>query len=165
MKQYIVKDDQIKLACYTLLNFTLTLLLSFAILYLFGNQYFLLAFFAMTALWFSVKYMCRYGSRYIRKQPVCVCKEQYVLFHSWTNDEKKLRYQEIKEVRLLRDWKSVKLFFAADQVDHPSGWWYVGIVYYFKRGELDEIEQTLLALFNKHHVKISKTEKQKKRVS
>lgn len=122
MKQYIVKDDQIKLACYTLLNFTLTLLLLFAILYLFGNQYFLLAFFAMTALWFSVKYMCRYGSRYIRKQPVCVCKEQYVLFHSWTNDEKKLRYQEIKEVRLLRDWKSVKLFFPLTKsITPPAG--------------------------------------------
>ena len=79
MKEYIVREDRGKLLLYTLLHLCLTILLMLLTIYVYGTGHFLLAFFGITGLWFSVKAMCRYGFRLVKNTPVCEFKRDEVI--------------------------------------------------------------------------------------
>jgi len=155
MSEYVIKEDALKLILYTAGNCVLSFLLLIlaAQLYVRGN--FLLAFFTLTAIWFSVKYMLRYAVRLIKNIPICSFNDKEVTIHSSSEKDKTFSYRDIDEVKILSDWKSVKLFFSGKQVVHPSGWDYVGIIYLFKRKELKEVQDNVIEILKKHHVKIS----------
>ncbi|NBK97086.1 MAG: hypothetical protein EOM05_09405 [Clostridia bacterium] len=159
MNEFMIKDDQIKLLCYTLLNLMITIALMLITAIFYAKGIFIVAFFAITGIWFSVKAMYKYGIRFFKKTPVCEFKTEEVIIHSLPEDSNTMKYKDIKEVKILRDKKSVKLFFAGDQVKHPSGWNYAGAVYFFQRNLLAEVEQKTIQCLQEHHVNYSVVKK------
>lgn len=143
MKEYIIKDDRIKLSLYTLLFLLLTLAVMLVCAWFIAGANYLGAFLGATALWFSVKYMCRYGKKLLANTPVCEFLENELVIHSLPGKAKVMRYDQISEARIWRDAKSVKLFLFGKAVQHPSGYYYVGVVYPFRRHELSEVEQQI----------------------
>lgn len=158
MSEYRIEEDRARLLIYTILGFIITIVLMIfgAVFYTYGG--FLITFFAVTGMWFSVKTMCRYGSKLIKKTPVCEITKDQVIIHSLPGKARIMKYQEIREVKLIRDEKSVKLFFAGDKVEHPSGYYYAGAIYFFQRSRLDEVEKNTRACLEKHKVNVRKVE-------
>lgn len=156
MSEYVIKEDTTKLLLYTVGNLVLSLLLMILLgqFYIMGK--YLLAFFSLTGLWFSVKYMCRYGMRLVKKKTVCSFGAKEVTIHSLPEGDKTFLYRDVDEVKILSDWKSIKIFFSGKYVKHPSGWDYVGVIYPFKKRELKEVEMQVTEVLKKHHVKVSK---------
>lgn len=159
MNEYIVKEDRTKLICYAILNLILTVILMMISIYFYSVGVYIIAFFGITGIWFSVKAMCKYASKWFKKTPVCELKSSEVIIHSLPEKNSVMKYSEIKEVKILRDFKSVKLFFSGDKVTHPSGWNYVGAIYLFQRGQLDEVEAKVKECLKTHHVKVDVVEK------
>lgn len=155
MNEYVVIEDRTKLICYTILNLILTVLLMMVTIYFYSIGIYIVAFFGITGIWFSVKAMCKYASKWVRKTPVCEFKTNEVIIHSLPEKNSVMKYSEIKEVKILKDFKSVKLFFAGDKVTHPSGWNYVGAIYLFQRNLLDEVESKVIDCLKTHHVKVN----------
>ena len=138
MKEYIVQEDKGKLVLYTLLNLVLTLVLILLSIYVYGNGYFLFAFLGVSGMWFSVKAMCRYGSRLIKSTPVCEFASNELVLPSLPKEQRTIF--------------TVKLFFAGEKVTHPSGWYYAGIVYLFKKSKLNEVQQCVMECIKTHHI-------------
>lgn len=159
MNEYIVKEDRTKLICYAILNLILTVILMMISIYFYSVGVYIIAFFGITGIWFSVKAMSKYASKWFKKTPVCELKSSEVIIHSLPEKNSVMKYGEIKEVKILRDFKSVKLFFSGDKVTHPSGWNYVGAIYLFQRGQLDEVEAKVKECLKTHHVKVDVVEK------
>ena len=138
MSDYVViEEDRVKLALYTAGNLILTLVLMFICAEFMNRIFYLGVFLGATGIWFSVKYMFRYGKKLFAGTPVC----------------------EFKEVKVLRDWKSVKIFIASSEVKHPSGWNYVGVIWPFRRNELDKLEAEVMQVLSTHRLKVEKVEK------
>lgn len=155
MNEYIIEDDRKKLICYTSLNLLLTLFLFIVSASFFSTGLFIVSFLGITGMWFSVKAMCKYGNRFINKIPVCEFKKSEIIVHSLPEEENIMKYNEVKEVKILKDSKSLKLFFAGNKVTHPSGWNYVGIIYPFQRYLLTDIENNIRCILDEHKVKYS----------
>lgn len=156
MSEYVIKEDTLKLILYTVGNMVLSFLLMILAAQLYVMGKFLFAFLILTAIWFSVKYMLRYGIRLVKNKPVCCFDDKGVTIHSSSEKDKTFSYRDIDEVKILNDWKSIKFFFSGKQVVHPSGWDYVGVIYLFKRNELQAVENQVIEILEKHHVKINK---------
>ena len=152
MKEYIVQEDKGKLVLYTLVNLVLTLVLILLSIYVYCNGYFLFAFLGVSGMWFSVKAMCRYGSRLIKSTPVCEFASNELVLPSLPKEQRTMRYKDIKEIKILRTRFTVKLFFAGEKVTHPSGWYYAGIVYLFKKSKLNEVQQCVMECIKTHHI-------------
>lgn len=159
MSEYVIMEDHKRLILYTLFNLIATLILVVLASGFYSYGAFLLAFLAITGLWFSIKFMCRYGNKWLKKIPVCEFSEDEIIIHSLPGDPKRMNYREIKDAKIIRDYKSVKLFFAGDQVKHPSGWYYAGVIYPFQRSLLDEVESNSIRCLEKHHIKVQKVSK------
>lgn len=160
-KKNIIDDDYVKLFLYTFLDLILTVTLMFVIVWFYGHKQFLIAFLAMTGLWFSVKFMCHYGIRLIKHKPMIIFKENSIFLPTKAKDEQILNYKDIKEVKILKDWKSIKIFLLSDKVAHPSGYCYVGIVYPFKRYLLGQVEEEITNCMKQKHIKIFNVTKSK----
>lgn len=159
MSEYMIKEDHKRLILYTLFNFILTTLLVILAAGFYSYGAFLLAFLAITGLWFSIKAMHKYASKWVKKTPVCEFKHDEVVIYSLPGDPKIMKYREITEVKIIRDKKSMKLFFAGDNVEHPSGWYYAGAMYPFQRSLLDEVENNSIKCLEKHNVITQKVSK------
>lgn len=158
MSEYMIQEDRNRLLLYTVLNLLLTVILLVLAAGCYTYGIFILAFITITIIWFSVKAMCRYGSKWIKKTPVCEFHKDGIIIHSMQGKPRVMKYQEIREVNILRDRTSVKLFFAGDQVEHPSGWYYAGVIYFFQRSLLDDVEQKSIAFLKRHNVNVKKIE-------
>lgn len=162
MKEYVIEEDCGRIGLYTALNLLLTVsLMLLSIAFYAVNQY-LLAFFGVTGLWFSVKAMCRFGKKLLARRPVCELGRDQITIYSLPGKPKEMKYSQVKEAKMMRGYSSLKLFFRGDQVTHPSGWYYVGIVYPFKRAALDGVEENVVKCLKKHGIEIKKIEKEKK---
>ena len=134
MSDYIViEEDRVKLALYTAGNLILTLVLMFICAEFMNRIFYLGVFLGATGIWFSVKYMFRYGKKLFAGTPVCEFKKKELVIHSLPGNAVTMQYSKIKEVKVLRDWKSVKIFIASSEVKHPSGWNYVGVIWPFRK--------------------------------
>lgn len=158
MCEYMIQEDRKRLLMYTLLNLILTCLLLVLASGFYSYGAFLLAFLTITGLWFSVKAMCKYGSKWFKKTPVCEFLSDEVIIHTLPGGPRTMKYKEISEVKILRDAKSVKLFFGGKNVEHPSGWYYAGAIYPFQRSALDEVEMKSKECLEKHKVNVRKVE-------
>ncbi|MCF0148795.1 MAG: hypothetical protein HUJ77_10425 [Clostridium sp.] len=156
MSEYVIKEDSTKLLLYTIGDFALSLLLMILSVQFYMRGRYLLTFFSITGIWFSVKYMCRYGMRLVKKKTVCSFGAKEVTIHSLPGGDKTFLYRDVDEVKILSDWKSIKIFFSGKYVKHPSGWDYVGVIYPFKRKKLEEVEKQATEILEKHQVKVSK---------
>lgn len=155
MKEYTINEDKAKLVLYTIGNLVITLILMVITMYFFSTGIYLMAFFGVTGMWFSVKSMIAYGMRLIKKKPICSFKADEVILYSLHDGEIVMKYSEIDEAKILTDFKSVKLFFAGEKVTHPSGWNYVACVYLFKRSLLSEVQTKTIECLKSHNIKYS----------
>ena len=103
MNDLIIKEDRIKLTCYTIMNLVLTILLMFIIAFTYFREQYLFAFLAITGLWFSVKYMCKYGIKLIKNEPLCTFMNSKVVSNELPNTEEGIKYKEMKEVKILKN--------------------------------------------------------------
>ena len=159
MSEYVIEEDRVKLALYTAGNLFITIGLMFLCAEFLNQIFYLGVFLGATGIWFSVKYMFRYGKKLYNKTPVCEFKKKELVIHSLPGDAVTMQYSKIKEVKLIRDRKSVKLFFASSEVTHPSGWNYVGAIWPFRRNELDKLEAEVMQVLSAHRLKVEKVEK------
>ena len=67
----------------------------------------------------------------------------------------------MKGARSIRTRFTLKLFFRGDNVEHPSGWYYAGVIYPFQSKKLDEVEENTVNCLKKHGIDLVKTEKVK----
>lgn len=155
MKEYTITEDRAKLILYTVGNLFITLVLMVITMYFFTTGLYLIAFFGVTGMWFSVKSMIAYGLRLFKKKPICSFKQDEVILYSLHDGEIVMKYNEIEEAKLLIDFKSVKLFFSGKKVQHPSGWNYVAAVYLFKRNLLEEVQAKTIECLKSHNIKYS----------
>lgn len=158
MGGYVIEEDRVKLALYTLANLIVTLLLMMFTMHFVGSLL-ILAFLGITGIWFSVKAMFRYGKKLVLHTPVCEFKKKELVIYSLPRGPVTMQYRKIKEVKVLRDWKSIKLFFASDDVKHPSGWNYAGVIWPFRRKELEQTEAKVVELLKSHHLTVNVVEK------
>lgn len=160
MKEYVIPEDKGRLLFYTGLYLLLMILLMLASIAFYTVGWYLTTFFCITALWFVVKAMFRYGRKFLRDIPVCELKKNEVVIHSLPGKAKVLTYKQIKEVKLLKGRVSLKFFFSGKGVEHPSGWYYVGIVYPFQKKRLVEVEKNVEECLKSHGISIYQVEKQ-----
>lgn len=151
MKQYVIEDDYLKLIIYTVINLVITILLMIVAALFCNEKTFIITFLAITGIWFSVKAMFKYGYRYIRKTPLCEFNKSEVIINTLPEDNRVMKYKDIKEAKILKDSKSVKIFFSGNKVKHPSGWNYVGVIYPFNRKEINNVENNV-----KHYLDLAK---------
>lgn len=159
MKEYVIPEDKGRLMFYTGLNLILTVLLMVVSIASYAVSWYLLTFLCITGLWFAIKTMFRYGKKLLKNVPVCELKRNEVVIHSLPGKARILTYKQIKEVKLLRGRVSLKFFFSGKEVEHPSGWYYVGVVYPFQKGRLDEVEKNVAECLRKHGISINEVEK------
>lgn len=159
MNEIVIEDDYKKVFIYSFINFLLTVLIMLGIMWFYGHSQFLIAFLLITAIWFSVKYMCRYAMCFIKHRPVIIFRKNEIVCPNKEKDEQVIKYKDIQEVRIMRDRKSIKLFFKSNKTLHPSGYVYVGISYLFKRSNLNEVLDEIEKCLEKHNLKINKGDK------
>lgn len=155
MKEYVIPEDKGRLLFYTGLNLVLMILLMAASIFSYAVSWYLVTFLCITGLWFVIKTMFKYGKKLLKNVPVCELKRNEITIHSLPGKARTLTYKQIKEVKLLRGRASLKFFFSGKGVDHPSGWYYVGVVYPFQKGRLDEVEKNVTECLRKHGISIN----------
>ena len=103
--------------------------------------------------------MFRFGKKLTQIIPVCTFKNKELVIYSLPRGPVTMQYCKIKEVKVLRDHKSIKLFFASDEVTHPSGWNYVGVIWPFRKQELAETEERVVEVMKKHNLNVTVVDK------
>ena len=159
MNELVIVNDYKKVFIYCFINFLLTILIMFGIMWFYVHSQFLIAFLLITAIWFSVKYMCHYAMCFIKHRPVIIFRKNEIVCPNKEKVEQIIKYKDIQEVRIMRDWKSIKLFFKSNKTSHPSGYMYVGISYLFKRSDLNRVMDEIEKCLEKHNLKINKISK------
>ncbi len=159
MHETVNTEDKVKLVGYTAFWLLLTVVLMLVIAWFMGTEQILGAFLAITGLWFSVKFMCRYGKKIVVSEPVCILGTSEIEIYSLPGKTVKMNYRDISSAKIIRNATSVKLFLSGDKVTHPSGYYYVGVVYPFRRNDLDRVEQEITTRLNKHKIKAEKVSK------
>ena len=159
MGEYTIEEDRVKLTLYTAGNLCLTLILMFICAEFMNRVFYLGVFSGAKGIWFAVKYMFRYGKKLTQNIPVCTFKKKELVIYSLPRGPVTMQYCKIKEVKVLRDHKSIKLFFASDEVTHPSGWNYVGVIWPFRKQELVETEERVVEVMKKHNLNVTVVDK------
>ena len=156
MNEIVIEDDYKKVFVYSFINLLLMILIMLGTMWFYVHSQFLITFLLITAIWFSVKYMCHYAMCFIKRRPVIIFKKNEIVCPNKEKDEQLIKYKDIQEVRIMRDWKSIKLFFKSNKTSHPSGYVYVGISYVFKRSNLNKVMDEIEKCLEKHNLKIDK---------
>lgn len=158
MNEYAVLEDYKKLICYAVLHLLLTLCcLSLAVI-LYSMESYLLMFFTVTIVWFSIKFMSQYTVRFFKKKPICEFKRDELVLHTLSPNEKTMAYKDIEDVKMKRTTTSIKLYVRGAGVEHPTGIYYIRIVYPFQKQRLDEVAQHISKCLRKQHVLIENFE-------
>lgn len=161
MKEYVIQEDRGRLALYTGLFLLLMVVLMIASIAFFAVGWYLFSFLGITGLWFDVKAMFRYGNKLVRKKPVCEFGRDGLTIYYLPGKPREMKYRQVKEARSIRTRFTLKLFFRGDNVEHPSGWYYAGVIYPFQSKKLDEVEENTVNCLKKHGIDLVKTEKVK----
>ena len=160
MKEYTVPEEKGRLLFYTGLYLVLMILFMLASILFFAVNQYLLTFLCITGLWFVVKAMFRYGKKLFKNTPVFELKKSEVVIYSLPGKPKTLSYKQVTGVKLLRGRASLKYFFSGKEVTHPSGWYYAGVVYPFRKERLEEIEKKVAECLGKHGITVQEVKKE-----
>lgn len=160
--ELVVEADRTRSILVTVGNIVATFLLVFVMFLCIdlgqnGNVwFFLVAVGALTAGWYTVKTFSTYGSRLLKKRPVMEFLPEDVVVYTGRNKKDVIPYAVIREAGLVREGHAVRLLLAGDWVTHPSGCYYVGIVYPFRAADLDGVSADVTACFARHKVRMRK---------
>lgn len=154
--ELIISDDKIRSIILILITSILSVILFILTAQFFSMQSYLFTFIFLTGLWFSIQYLFRLVRRWKHKKSIVVCGDNNISIHISDGNVKTIPYSQIKEVKIQRKWKSLRIFLKGNFVEHPSGWDYTNIVYWFNRSKLEEYESELIKTMKFHKVLISK---------
>lgn len=150
MSEWIVKEDYLKCIIYTVVNCILSaIFMVITSISLVTNHYFV-TFIAITILWFTIKYMIKYGKFLMKRNPICIFKKNGIQVYP---DDVFITYKEIIEVQVVKKTFTVQLWIKSLNVEHPTKYLYVGITYLFERKKLAMIYDTIVELLKNKGIK------------
>lgn len=118
--------------------------------------YMLLLVVGLPLAWFASKAMgLRLGKLFARVGAVDFGERHVVVYER--ADAKKARvlaYKDIKNYKLIRQGKALRLLLAGDWVTHPSGFYLVDINRPFMADTLDGLEEKIVGLMREHRVNV-----------
>lgn len=120
-----------------------------------GNPVFLLLIVVgLTFAWFLSKAMGRRFNRLVSKTNAIDFYEKDVALYPKADPKKRLvvSYKDIKNYKLIRQGKALRLLLAGEWVEHPSGYWLVDINRPFMADTLDGLEEQISELMRKKRV-------------
>lgn len=151
MNQFIIQEDYMKCSLYLIINGLLSILFFLLTVISLTYQKYLITFVGITTLWFTIKYMIRYGKILIKKYPICIFDSNGIQINY---DHQFFKYKDIIDVKIIQKKFSIKLFIKSLDVEHPSKYYYINIAYLIKQKKLSEIEQTIINILKEKKVKI-----------
>jgi hypothetical protein len=160
--EYAVPEDRKRLLLYTILYglLTLVLMLAAVVFYNLTVKYtlgWLGVLLAITGVWYAGNALTRYLNRYYYHLPVCEFRAQELSINTLAAKPKVIAYRNIKSAWITHGKVSVNLFVRGEGVDHPSGYWYIGVVYPFQKEQLAGAEEQIRAELKKHSVPLKET--------
>ena len=120
-----------------------------------GNvAYLLLVVIALTFAWFFSRAMGKRFSRLASRTDVVDFGEKHVFIYLKADSKKAqaVSYKDLKNYKLIRQGKALRLLLAGDWVQHPSGFQLVDINRPFMADTLDGLEREIAQLMRKHRV-------------
>lgn len=154
--ELIISDDKIRSIILILITSILSVFLFILTMQFFSMQSFLFTFVFLTGLWFSIQYLFRFVRRWKYNKSIVVCKDNNISIHLIDGSIKTIPYSQIKEVKISRNWKCLRIFLRGNFVEHPSGWDYTNIVYWFNRSKLEEYEAEITKIMEFYKISVSK---------
>ena len=120
-----------------------------------GNlAYLLLVIAALTCAWFFSRAMGKRFGRLVSRVDVVDFGEKHVFVYLKSDPKKAqvVAYKDLKNYKLIRQGKALRLLLAGDWVKHPSGMELVDINRPFMADTLDGLEQEVAEVMKRHHV-------------
>ena len=120
-----------------------------------GNMaYLLLVIAALTCAWFFSRAMGKRFGRLVSRTDVVDFGERHVFVYLKSDSKKPLvvAYKDVKNYKVIRQGKALRLLLAGDWVKHPSGFQLVDINRPFMANTLDGLEREISELMRKHRV-------------
>lgn len=122
-----------------------------------GNVvYLLLVIAALTAAWFVSKAMGKRFNRLFSHTNVIDFGERHVFVYERADPKRALviPYKDIKNYRLIRQGRAVRLLLSGAWVTHPSGYQLVDINRPFGADTLDELSDQIARIMREHRVSV-----------
>lgn len=120
-----------------------------------GNPVFLLLIVVgLTCAWFLSKAMGQRFGRLMSKTPAIDFCEKDVVLYPKADPKKRfsVTYKDIKNYKLIRQGKALRLLLSGEWVEHPSGFWLVDISRPFMADTLDDLERDISQIMREKRV-------------
>ena len=120
--------------------------------------YMLLVLVGLPVAWFASKAMGRRLGKYLKHVGVMDFGKRGVTLYEGTDEKKALSvsYKDIKNYKMVRQGRAIRLLLVGDWVRHPSGYYLVDINRPFMADTLDGLEQDIKRLMREHRVNVHK---------
>lgn len=120
--------------------------------------YMLLVLVGLPVAWFASKAMGRRLGKYLRHVGVMDFGRRGVTLYEGVDEKKAISvsYKDIKNYKMVRQGKAIRLLLVGDWVRHPSGYYLVDINRPFMADTLDGLEQDIKGLMREHRVNVHK---------
>lgn len=152
MEDFIIEEDRVKQFIYILLTAVFAVLIFILIGQFYITGHWLLSFIFCTVLWILVQNLLLNLRKFIKKNVICIFYKNKIVY--WKKNENSLNFSDIQAYKILRNYRSIKLFFKTTKTDHPSSWEYIPITYFFKRKQLDLVEKKIKEIMDKRKIKL-----------
>lgn len=151
----IIKQDKVRITIYTLMYLALALVAFYLTALTYSYKQYVFAFVSATLLWFMIKFMLRYARILIKDEPCLDIEKDDFTMYVLGEKPVKLNFSQVDSAELLYKGNSLKLIVKTPTCKHPSGFYYVGITYWFKKKEeLKDIQKQIVDEFKKYHVNV-----------
>lgn len=151
----IIKQDKVRITIYALMYLALALVAFYLTALTYSYKQYVFAFVSATLLWFMIKFMLRYARILIKDEPCLDIEKDGFTMYVLGEKPVKLNFSQVDSAELLYKGNSLKLIVKTPTCKHPSGFYYVGITYWFKKKEeLKDIQKQIVDEFKKYHVNV-----------
>lgn len=155
----IIKQDKLRIALYALFYLALALTSFYLTALTYSYKQYIFAFVAVTVLWFMTKFFLRFAKILVKDTPCLEFNKDNFVMHVLGEKPVILEFNQVNKVELMHKNNSLKLFVYTPICKHPSGFYYVGITYWFKKKEeLKTIQEQIVSEFNKNHINVNQVE-------
>lgn len=155
----IIKQDRLRITLYALFYLFLALVSFYLTALTYSYKQYVFAFAAVTVLWFMTKFFLRYARILIKDIPCLEFTKESFTMHVLGEKPVVLKYNQVNKAELMHKNNSLKLFIYTSDCKHPSGFYYVGITYWFKKKEeLKTIQEQIVSEFKKYHINVNQVE-------
>lgn len=158
-----IEEDRMRLIAQGIGLLIVALLALLATLFFWGGAnvtgnmaYLLLVIATLTIAWFVSKAMGKRFNRLFSGTKVVDFGERYVFVYERADPKRALviPYKDIKNYRLIRQGRALRLLFSGAWVTHPSGYQLVDINRPFGADTLDELSDQITRIMREHRVSL-----------